>query len=95
MQPTHTGPMHILENPIVQKALAGIVTAGVVAFGGMTISTRDKVRDHDLMLKQVTEMRGDVGSIKDSIVKVEKDVAIMKDREARKDERRPDHQSNP
>lgn len=73
---SQTSLMSFLENPIVQKALAGIVTAGVVAFGGMTIATRDKVLKHDIVLEEVIEMRKDVGQIKS-------DVAVLKDRATR------------
>lgn len=87
MPARHTSIMDFLDNPIVQKALAAIVAAGVVAFGGMTITTRDKVLKHDMMLEQVVDMRKDVGTIKE-------DVAVLMDRDTR-DDRRTDHQPNP
>lgn len=83
MPTLHTRIMSFWDNPIVEKAAAAIIAATAIGFGSMTLSTRDKVRDHDLQLQRFEETRQDIKDIKETVNQVEKDVAVLKARDGK------------
>lgn len=68
------------ENPIVEKATAGIIIAAATAFGAMALSTRDKVVNHEAQLKVVSEIRQDLKNIQVDVNTIKLDTAILKER---------------
>lgn len=75
------------DHPIVQKAAAGLIVAGAAAISGVTWTSYTKLNDHDYKIQQLIEMREDVRAVRQSVIKVEQDVAVLKDRSDRKDAR--------
>jgi hypothetical protein len=79
--------MNFFDHPIAEKAIAGVAVAFAVWVGGSQLSDRERLAKHDAQIEQIVEMRKDVGDIKHSLKRVEQDVAVLKDREERKDVR--------
>ena len=70
----------MFDHPVTQKILLPLVTAGVLAWGGLSYKVAQKVDRHELQILQLEEMQEDVKLIARDTADIKTDVRVLEER---------------
>lgn len=81
----------MLDHPVTQKVLAGVVGAGIIALGGLGWNTGVRVTEHEAEIRSMKEHQSTLGTtvvgklegIQADVGEIKTDVAVLKERTER------------